>query len=152
VKDAGLKKNHLAAVSASVAGLHRMPSQDRKRKLKTFEYLHRGGRVGGAVALVATLLEIRPVLCLADGHIEVLVKTRTKRRALQTILERMAAKVNGHPLHVAIFHGGVPAEAEEFRQRIIERFHCVELYVTEFTAVIGAHTGPGVLGVAFYAE
>jgi DegV family protein with EDD domain len=120
--------------------------------LETFEYLHRGGRVGGAVALVATLLEIRPVLCLTDGHIEVLVKTRTKRKALQSILERMAAKVNGRPLHAAIFHADAPAEGEEFRQSIAERFHCVELYVTEFTPVMGAHTGPGVLGVAFYAE
>jgi DegV family protein with EDD domain len=120
--------------------------------LETFEYLHRGGRIGGAAALVATMLRIRPVLCLADGHVEVLVKTRTKRKALRSILEQMAAKVNGRPLHAAIFHADIPAEAEELRQTVAQRFQCTELYVTEFTPVMGAHTGPGVLGVAFYVE
>jgi len=120
--------------------------------LETFEYLHRGGRIGGAAALVATLLQIRPVLCLTDGHVEVLAKTRTRHKALRSILEQMTAKVNGHPLHAAIFHADAPAEAEAFRQAVATRFQCTELYVTEFTPVMSTHTGPGVLGVAFYAE
>ena len=120
--------------------------------LDTLEYLHRGGRIGGAAALAGTMLQIKPVLTLADGRIEVLAKPRTKPRALRLILRQMGERVTGRPLHAAIFHADVPDEAEALRQRVAEQFNCVELYVTEFTPVMGAHTGPGILGVAFYAE
>ena len=54
------------------------------------------------------------------------------------------------PLHVAVLHADVPEEAERLRQQIAREFHCDELYVTGLTPVMGAHTGPGVLGIAFY--
>jgi fatty acid-binding protein DegV len=53
---------------------------------------------------------------------------------------------------VAILHADAREEAETLRRTIADRFDCDELYVTELTPVMGAHTGPGVLGVAFYAE
>lgn len=120
--------------------------------LDTLEYLHRSGRVSGVAALMGSVLQIKPVVYLVDGHVEVLVKTRTRRKALQAILDQMSEQVRDCPLHVSISHADAPAEAEELRRRVEEQFHCAELYVTEFTPVMGAHTGPGVLGVAFYAE
>jgi DegV family protein with EDD domain len=120
--------------------------------LDTFEYLHRGGRIGGAAALVATMLQIKPVLYLDDGHVDVLCKPRTKPRALRLILQQIADQVENRPLHAAVFHADALQEAEDLRQRVAERFDCVELYLAEFTPVIGAHTGPGLLGVAFYPE
>jgi len=120
--------------------------------LDTFEYLHRSGRIGGAAALVGTMLQIKPVLYLADGHVDVFARPRTKRKALRLILQHMAEQIDSRPLHAAIFHADVPKEAEDLRQSVTDRFNCVELYTTEFTPVIGAHTGPGILGVAFYVE
>ena len=55
-------------------------------------------------------------------------------------------------MHAAIAHADVQDEAEELRRIVAERFHCAELLLTEFTPVVGAHTGPGLLGVAFYVE
>ncbi len=118
----------------------------------TFKYLRRGGRIGGAAALAGTLLQIKPVLCLGDGIVNPLAKTRSKPRALRLILERMDECANGRPLHAAIVHVAVPEEAHDLRETVADRFECAELYVTEFTPVMGAHTGPGLLGVAFYAE
>ena len=118
----------------------------------TFKYLRRGGRIGGAAALAGTLLQIKPVLCLADGIVNPLARTRSKPRALRLILERMAECANGRHLHAAIVHVDVPEEADELRKTVADQFQCAELYVTEFTPVMGAHTGPGLLGVAFYAE
>ena len=120
--------------------------------LDTLEYLHRGGRIGGAAALVGMVLQIKPVLYVADGHVDVYAKPRTKSRAIRIMLERMAEQAADRPLHAAILHADVREEAEALRQQIAARFDCAELYITELTPVMGAHTGPGVLGVVFYAE
>lgn len=120
--------------------------------IDTLEYLHRGGRIGGAAALVGTILQIKPVLYVADGHVDVFAKPRTKSKAVRIMLEQMDERAKGKPVHAAILHADVAEEAEALRQTVAERFDCAELYVTELTPVMGAHTGPGVLGVVFYAE
>lgn len=120
--------------------------------IDTLEYLHRGGRIGGAATLVGTVLQIKPILCLADGHVDVFAKPRTKSKAIRVMLEQLAQQASGRWLHVAVLHAAVPGEAEALRKRIAEEFHCSELYVTEMTPVMGTHTGPGLLGVAFFAD
>jgi DegV family protein with EDD domain len=118
----------------------------------TLEYLHRGGRVGVGAALLAAALQIKPVLHLADGHVEPIAKPRTKAKAVRSIVDEMKRRVGSRPLHVAVFHADVAGEAKGLRQTIARRFQCVELYLTALTPVMGAHTGPGVLGAAFYAD
>jgi DegV family protein with EDD domain len=120
--------------------------------LATLKYLHRGGRIGGAATLLGSILRIKPILHLANGGVEVLAKARTQRGGIQLMLRQMAASVDGHPIHVAVLHADAPEEAEALKQRVAEEFDCAELLVTEFTPVMGAHTGPGLLGLAFYAE
>jgi DegV family protein with EDD domain len=120
--------------------------------IDTLEYLHRGGRIGGAAMLVGTVLQIKPILYLADGRVDVFAKPRTKSKAVRVMLRQLAEQANGRRLHVAVFHADAPDEAEELRQSIARQFDCIELYVTEMTPVMGAHTGPGVLGLAFYAD
>jgi len=118
----------------------------------TLEYLYRGGRIGGAATLLGTMLQIKPVLYLGDGHVDVFAKPRTKPRAIRTMLRQMANLADDRPIHAAILHADVPEEAEALRRRVTEQFNCAELYVTPLTPVMGAHTGPGVLGVVFYVE
>jgi DegV family protein with EDD domain len=120
--------------------------------LDTLEYLRRGGRIGGAAAFLGTMLKIKPVLYVADGTVSPFAKPRTKSRAIRLMLDEVARRSDGQPLHIAILQGDVPDEAQELRQMVQERFNCVELYITEFTPVMGVHSGSGVLGVAFYAE
>jgi DegV family protein with EDD domain len=120
--------------------------------LDTFEYLRRSGRIGGAAALLGSMLQFRPVLYMPHGVVEVFARPRTKRRAVELMLQQMAEQPEGRPMHAAIAHADVPDEAEELRQTVAERFNCVELLVTEFTPVVGAHTGPGLIGIAFYVE
>lgn len=120
--------------------------------IDTLEYLYRGGRIGGAAALVGTMLQIKPILYVEDGYVDVFSRPRTKSKALRTILSQVAERVDGQPLHAAILHAGVPEEAEALRQQVASRFNCVELYVTEMTPVMGAHTGPGVVGIIFYTD
>jgi len=120
--------------------------------LDTLKYLHRGGRIGAAAALMGSVLQLKPVLYVADGTVSPFAKPRTKSRAVRVMVDEIARRVEGRPLHVSVFHADVPDEAEALRRTIDERFDCVELYITEFTPVMGVHAGAGVLGVAFYSE
>ena len=120
--------------------------------LDTLEYLHRGGRIGGGAAVLGALLQIKPVLYVTDGHVDLFARPRTKSKAIRIMMEQLTSAADGGSLHVAIFHADVPQEAEALQNRIATDLECDELYVTEMTPMMGAHTGPGVLGVVFYAE
>jgi len=120
--------------------------------LDTFDYLRKSGRMGGAAALLGNMLQIRPVLYMPRGTVEVFARPRTKPRAIEVILQQMAEEPPDRPMHAAIAHADVQEEAEELRRTVSERFDCAELLVTEFTPVVGAHTGPGLIGIAFFTE
>ena len=142
-----------AAMDAVVARAAEVASRvNLMAAIDTLEYLYRGGRIGSAAALVGSALQIKPILYVTHGHVEVLARPRTKAKATHFILGQMARQVDSHRLHAAVLHADAPEEAEALRQRIAQQFDCAELYVAEFTPVMGAHTGPGLLGVAFYAE
>jgi len=120
--------------------------------LDTLEYLYRGGRIGGAAALLGSVLQLKPVVYIVHGRVEPMAKPRTQRRAVECMVQRMAEEVDGRPVHAAVMQADAYAEAEKLRERLAEEFQCVELYLTEFTPVMGAHSGPGVLGLAFYVD
>jgi DegV family protein with EDD domain len=120
--------------------------------LDTLEYLYRGGRIGGAAALAGAALQIKPILSMVDGQVLPYAKPRTRRKAIRCMLQAVEESVGDRPVHAAVLQAAAEDEAEELRQQMAEAFDCVELYVTEFTPVMGAHTGPGVLGIAFFVE
>jgi DegV family protein with EDD domain len=120
--------------------------------LDTLEYLHRGGRIGGATAFLGTMLKIKPIVYVADGEVVAFAKPRTMSRAIQLMLQEMARRAGNRPLHVAILHADALDGAKKMREQIEKQFNCIELYITEFTPVMGAHAGSGVLGIAFYAD
>ena len=120
--------------------------------LSQLDYLHRGGHVPAVAALVGAALKICPILTIAEDQARVVELPRTRRRAIERVLRRLDADVGGRPVHIAVMHAGVPAEAEQLHEQVIDRFSCVETFITEFTPVMGSHTGPGLLGVAYYVS
>ena len=121
--------------------------------VKTMEYLRKGGRIGGATALLGSALSIKPVLYVRDGQVEPLEKPRTRKRAVGRVLDLMAERVgSSQAVHAAVLHCDAPDEVQVLAEQVTARFHCVELLTTEAGPIIGTHCGPGTLGVAFYAE
>jgi DegV family protein with EDD domain len=120
--------------------------------LESLDFLRRSGRVPAVAALLSSALQIQPIFEMRDGRAEVLARVRTKNRAMERMLAMMEERVGERPVHASVFHAAVPDEAEALREQVAARFDCVELYVTEFTPVMGAHTGPGLIGLAFWVE
>lgn len=119
----------------------------------TLEYLRRGGRIGGASALLGSILSIKPILYLKDGRVEVLEKVRTKSRARERLLEIVAERLgSAKGIHVAILHADALEEAQVLEDQIVRQFEPVELYVDELNPVVGTHVGPGTIGLVFYSE
>jgi DegV family protein with EDD domain len=118
----------------------------------TFEFLRRSGRVTKLQAWAATMLDIKPVFGFREGEIVPVARTRTRRRALDRIVEDTMAEAGGRPLHLAVIHAAAREEAGDLLDRLAARAHLAERFITEVTPVIGAHTGPGLIGTAFFCE
>ncbi|MFF8617693.1 DegV family protein [Streptomyces sp. NPDC015350] len=113
----------------------------------TLDYLRRGGRIGAAQALLGSALAVKPLLQLDDGRIELLEKVRTASKAIARLEEIAAERAGSGPVDIAVHHLGAPERAERLAERLCERVPgLVDLHVSEVGAVIGAHTGPGLLG------
>lgn len=114
----------------------------------TLDRLRRGGRIGAAAALVGSALAVKPLLHVAQGRIVPLEKVRTTARAAQRMVELAVRAAGDGPVDVAVHHLGTADRAEELAVRLRERLPQVaRLLVSEVGAVIGAHTGPGLLGI-----
>jgi DegV family protein with EDD domain len=137
----------VAASARSVAGRTRLLAT-----VGTFEFLRRSGRVTMLQAYAATMLDIKPVFGFRDGEIVAVARTRTRRRALDRIVEDTVAEAGGRPVHVAAIHAAAEEEATHLLDRLAERVRLVERWITPVTPVIGAHTGPGLLGTASYSD
>lgn len=121
--------------------------------VSTLEFLHRGGRIGGAAAFLGTALNLKPLLELRDGRVEAVERIRTMRKALERLLELLDERVGQRsPLRLACLHANAPEEAEALMERVRQRYpqeRLVELVMAEVSPVIGTHTGPGTVGIAY---
>ena len=117
----------------------------------TLEFLHKGGRIGGALSLLGSMIQIKPILYLDNGSIAVLEKVRTAQKAKLRLLKIMEEQMDREsPVHVAIMHADALYQAKKLEQDIAAHFDCAELFVCEFSPVIATHVGPGTVALAFY--
>lgn len=117
----------------------------------TLEFLHRGGRIGGAQRFIGSMLSVKPILHLENGRIEPLASVRTKRKAVQHMLDHVAEGVGGQKgVRLAVLHAAAADEAQTVGEELRARLHPEELLYVELSPVIGTHVGPGAVGVAYY--
>jgi DegV family protein with EDD domain len=113
----------------------------------TLTYLERGGRIGKARALLGSLLNVKPILQLKDGEVVPLGRARGRPQALSRLVELLER--DGQLSQLAIMHGAAPADAEKLRERVASNYPGLDILLTEIGAVLGTHTGPGVIGFTY---
>jgi DegV family protein with EDD domain len=117
----------------------------------TLEFLQRGGRIGGAAALMGTILQIKPILTFRNGRVDQFEKERTKKRALARIKEVVLAEAaRGKDTHLTLMHTGAPADAIELATELKAALGTADAMIMELVPAIVTHAGPGALAVGFF--
>ena len=117
----------------------------------TLEYLQKGGRIGGAKALLGEILQFKPILCVREGQVAPFEQQRTKRRALARLLEIVEEQCpKSAEAHLTVMQGDAAAEAEELAAELMSRMDLASIPIYELPPAIVTHGGPGALAVAFF--
>lgn len=118
--------------------------------LDSLDYISRSGRLPRVVSWMSQLLNVKPLLQLSDGRIGLLERPRTESKAMQRLVALAEEKLSGRPGSIAVVHADEPQKAEHLATRLRSRVAIEQLFITELPPVIGAHTGPGLVGCAFH--
>lgn len=119
----------------------------------TLEYLHRGGRIGGAKRFLGAALNIKPLLHLEDGFVEALCQVRTKRKAITQMLDIAAERLDGRSMaEVTVIDVDALEEGDAVAKQVKSKFSISTVHRTTVSPVIGTHVGPGTVGMCFYPK
>lgn len=123
--------------------------------VNTLEFLRRGGRIGGAAAFLGTALNLKPILELRGGRIEAVERVRTSSKAIDRVITLFQERIGSRrPVRIAALHANAPQEGQLLLERTIQCFSTGEVsetFLTPISPVLGTHTGPGCLGLAYMA-
>ncbi|HIE38475.1 MAG TPA: DegV family protein [Anaerolineae bacterium] len=118
----------------------------------TLRYLHMGGRIGRAQHLVGSLLNIKPLIGMEDGVIVALGTARSRAKAYARMVELMRQRVGeGARIKVAFTHVAALEQLEQLRRRVLAHFDCAEVLISPLSPVLAVHSGPGTVGLSFFA-
>ncbi|RLC71638.1 MAG: hypothetical protein DRI26_04695 [Chloroflexi bacterium] len=120
--------------------------------LDTLRHAYRTGRIPRIAAQVGSLFHVRPLFSVSEGAIHFRGIVRTREQAMTRLLEMVRASVGHRPIRAAVMHAAAPEQAEKFRDQVLSEFDCREIWITEFSPLMGYSSGPGTLGIAFYPE
>ena len=116
----------------------------------TLEFLHRGGRIGGASRYLGTALQLKPLLTLEEGKIEALERVRTKKKAQARLSDIVVERIAGKPnIRLATLHANAADDANTLLEKTAGRLDVAEKVYSEVSPVIGTHVGPGTVGLAY---
>jgi DegV family protein with EDD domain len=146
-----------AQAGASLAECQKLAEEARKHTgvffvVDTLEFLRRGGRIGGAQAMLGSALNLKPLLELRDGRIESIEKVRTKGKAINRMIDLVIERTAGRePIRLATLHANAEVEAKSALEAAAAQLNPVEQILACVSPVIGSHAGPGTVGLAYMA-
>ena len=120
--------------------------------VNTLEFLHRGGRIGGAKRLLGSALNLKPILQVTDGAIEPAENVRTRKKSLARLADMIIERIGDRrPIYMAAIHANAPEDAEAVLEIIGKKLPLKARMVTSVAPTVGTHTGPGTVGIAYMA-
>ena len=130
---------------------HMIPRTKMIQTADTLRYLFMGGRIGKAKYLIASFLNIKPLIGMEDGVIVALGQTRTREKAYEKMVEMVENAVGpGGRIKIAYVHAAAQGEVEKIKLMMEKRVNCVESIIAELSPVLGVHSGPGTAGLCYY--
>lgn len=118
----------------------------------TLEYLQRGGRISKTQAFVGALLNIKPLIAVKDGILHPLMKVRGKNKGIQKIIQLAAQDSENEKIVCCVAHARDQKALIQIKERAMLNLNIDELFTGQIGSVIGTHTGPGTVGIAFYKK
>lgn len=120
--------------------------------LDTLEYVHRGGRVPKIAVWATNLFNIKPVMEFSVGRVGSIARPRSRSGAYKRLLKEVTGDMIGRKAHINVMHADAEDEAQSLMNELSERLECSEIFLTRFHPFMGAHTGPGLVGVSYWGE
>jgi DegV family protein with EDD domain len=120
--------------------------------MDTVRYVYRSGRIPKIASVAGSMLKIKPIFTFTSGVPRFVGAVRSKKIGIERLLAVMQEQVGTQPVHVAVMHVYAEDDAIKLKKKVAEEFNCVELWLTEFSPLMGYACGTGTLGLAFYAE
>jgi DegV family protein with EDD domain len=142
---AGLSLDRITASVKKMIPLTRMI-----QTADTLKYLYLGGRIGAAQHLVGSMLNIKPLIGMADGVIVPLGRTHSRGQAYQRMADMVAETIGKGRAKVAYVHAGALREVEKIRELVESKVQVVESLVAELSPALAVHTGPGTAGLCYF--
>ena len=119
----------------------------------TLEYLQKGGRIGAAKALLGSVLQVKPILGIADGEVKAVESQRTRKKALERFIELVTSECpRTEAAFLSVQHGGALEEAKALQKTLSEKTGIQNIPITNLPPAILVHAGPGILGVSFFLD
>lgn len=119
----------------------------------TLEFLHRGGRIGGAKALFGSVLQVKPILTMDNGKAEPVESQRTQKKALARLVEIVKAECpHTSASHLCVMHGDSLEKARQLANTFSNELGIASIRIFDLPPAILTHTGPGILGVSFFFQ
>lgn len=120
--------------------------------LENITYVLKGGHLGGAVRMVGDLLKIQPLVRVQHNRVGLSGQARRRSKGIRILLEKIAEEAQDDPAHITVHYAEDEAEGYRVLKKLKSRINCIESYLTHVPIELGAHAGPGALGVAYYIE
>jgi DegV family protein with EDD domain len=119
--------------------------------LKDLRFAQMSGRVGKLQGSLASLLNVKPIVILEQGVLDVSEKVRSQRKALERMLDIVAGRVGTRdPVNLAVIHAESPQDGASLLEQAKARFHCQQTFLANLTTSLVVHFGPGTLGIVAY--
>jgi DegV family protein with EDD domain len=120
--------------------------------VSTLEYLSKGGRIGGAAALLGSVLQIKPILTFVEGRVNTFEKERTHNNAVKRLKTLVIRQVSGQDSYLTVMHADVAEQGQALAEDLQAKLGLAEVPIHHMPPAIVTHGGPGILGVAFFQK